>query len=55
MMSLEKYFLNFSSLKLTILSKISLLEKESIFINFDTLNSVYSMLSLEPMDGFFPN
>ena len=39
------------------LSKISVLEKVSIFINFDTLNSIYmySISSLEPADDFLPN
>ena len=37
------------------MSKISLLEKVSILINFDTLNLIYSILSQEPTDGFKSN
>ena len=33
----------------------SLLEKLSIFINFDMLNSLLATLSLEPIEGFLPN
>ena len=51
MVSLVKYFLNFYSLKLTILTKTSLIEKVSIFVDFNILNSLYSILSLEPTDG----
>ena len=55
MMSLVKYFLNFYSLTFIILTKIFLLGKGSSFINSNTSNLIYSVLSLEPTDGFFPN
>ena len=44
-----------ASLNLTILVKILLFEKVSIFIIFDALNSIYSVLSLETIGGFLPN
>ena len=50
-----KCFLNFYSLNLIVLSKIFLLEKVSIFINFDALNSIKSSLSLKTTGGFLPN
>ena len=36
-------------------SKIFLYEKVSISINFDTLTSIHSILSLEPTCGFLSN
>ena len=37
----------------TLLSKISLSHKLLIFIDFDSLNSVHSILSHETTDGFW--
>ena len=55
MVSLLNFFLSFYSLKLIILTKISLLEKVSIYINFDALNSKHSILSLETTGDSYQN
>ena len=48
-------YLNFLASKYFVRPAASLLEKLSIFINFDMLNLLLPTLSLEPMDGFLPN
>ena len=53
-MSFVKYF-SISTLEVNNLSKISLLDKVSGLINFDTLNSIHSILSQEPADVFSAN
>ena len=54
MTSVMSHF-NFLASKYFVLPAASLLEKLSIFINFDMLISLLPILSLEPMDGFLPN
>ena len=55
MMTLVMCYLNFLASKYFVRPVASLLEKLSIFINFDMLNSLLPTLSLEPIDGFLPN
>ena len=50
MMPLVTYFLKFYSPV-----KIVSCREVSIFINFDSLNSIYSILSVEQIGGFLPN
>ena len=55
MMTLVMSHFNFLASKYFIRPAASLLEKLSIFINFDMLISLLPTLSLEPMAGFLPN
>ena len=52
MMTLVMSHFNFLASKYFVRPAASLLEKLSIFINFDRLISLLPTLSLEPMDGF---
>ena len=55
MMTLVMSHFNFLASKYFVRPAASLLEKLSVFINFDMLNSLLPTLSLEPMAGFLPN
>ena len=55
MMTLVMSHFNFLASKYFVRPAASVLEKQSIFINFDMLISLLPTLSLEPMDGFLPN
>ena len=55
MMTLVMSHFNFLTSKYFVRPAASLLEKLSIFINFDTLISLLPTLSVEAIDGFLPN
>ena len=55
MMTLVMSHFNYLASKYFVRPAVSLLEKLSIFINFDMLISLLPTLSLEPIDGFLPN
>ena len=51
----HEYLLSFYHLSLIVLYEMALPQFTSSFITFDILNLIYSLLTLEPSDGFVSN